>query len=92
MYSTIEIALEQLHKLLHAALNIDKLNQRLDIPLSARETEVLNCIFRGMDTAATANALFISNNTVKFHLKNLYDKFNVRSRTELLVSIRERTS
>ncbi len=92
LYSTIEIACEQLHKLIDPSLDITGINKRLDTSLSVRETEVLNCIFKGMDTAKTAKALFISNNTVKFHLKNLYDKFDVNSRTELLVRIREWTN
>lgn len=92
LYSTIEIACEQLHKLIDSSLDVFRINKRLDAPLSMRETEVLNCVFKGMDTGAIAKALFISNNTVKFHLKNLHDKFNVSSRTELLVRIREWTN
>ncbi len=55
--------------------------------LSSREQEILGCLRKGMSNAATAKALFISPNTVKFHLKNLYAKFDVNSRSELMARL-----
>ena len=51
--------------------------------LSVREREVLRQIFEGKTNAEIAEALFISENTVKFHVRNLLQKTGCRNRKEL---------
>ena len=53
-------------------------------PLTARETEVLQLIARGLANKQVALKLSISEHTVKFHLSSLYAKLNVSSRTEAI--------
>jgi len=50
--------------------------------LSARETEVLQLLATGLSNRKMADQLFISSETIKSHLKNIYGKLGVRSRTE----------
>jgi DNA-binding NarL/FixJ family response regulator len=50
--------------------------------LSARETMVLAAIGRGLSNAEVARSLWISDQTVKFHLRNIYKKLGVSNRTE----------
>jgi DNA-binding NarL/FixJ family response regulator len=50
--------------------------------LSAREEEVLDLLARGLPNAEIAASLNVSENTVRFHLKNIYEKLNVTNRTE----------
>lgn len=50
--------------------------------LSARETEILSLIAKGLNRNETAKALNISPNTVASHLKTIYSKLNVSSRAE----------
>lgn len=50
--------------------------------LSAREWTVLECLAQGMPNQGIATQLSVSENTVRFHLKNMYDKLNVANRTE----------
>lgn len=50
--------------------------------LSAREEEVLDLLARGLPNAEIAAALSVSENTVRFHLKNIYEKLHVTNRTE----------
>lgn len=50
--------------------------------LSARETEVLALVAKGLQIADVARALEISSNTVCSHLKNIYRKRKVCSRAE----------
>ncbi len=52
------------------------------VTLSARETEVLDLISRGYTYAETAGHLSISVHTVQAHIKNIYGKLAVNSRTE----------
>lgn len=51
-------------------------------PLSARETEILALIAEGKSNKEIASELFISINTVKVHVSNVFQKINVASRTE----------
>ena len=50
--------------------------------LSDRELEVLQCLVDGSSNKEIAAQLFISQNTVKVHLRNVYTKLGVSSRTE----------
>lgn len=51
-------------------------------PLSAREQEVILRLAQGMRDREIAQALFISDRTVKFHVKNTLKKLNVRTRSQ----------
>jgi len=53
--------------------------------LSRREQEVLELLAKGYRYKEIADALSIGFETVRSHLKNIYDKLHVRSRTEAVV-------
>jgi DNA-binding NarL/FixJ family response regulator len=53
-----------------------------DAGLSERETEILGGVARGLSNRAIAKDLWLSDQTVKFHLHNIYRKLDVRNRTE----------
>ncbi len=59
---------------------------QLDV-LSGREREVVNLLLEGKSNKAMAAALHITERTVEFHLKNIYDKFEVSSRVELVLKL-----
>ena len=50
--------------------------------LSEREDEVLALVSQGMTNAQIADRMMLSENTVKFHLQNIYQKLGVSNRTE----------
>ena len=54
-------------------------------PLSPREREVLDLLAKGHRYKEIAEQLGISFDTVRAHLRNIYDKLQVRSRTEAVV-------
>jgi len=56
-----------------------------DCPLTPREKDILLRISEGQDNAGLANLLNISENSVEWHLKNIYKKMNVKNRTSALV-------
>lgn len=53
-----------------------------DYQLSQREKEVLTELVNGSDSKQIAEKLFISYETVRNHLKNIYQKLHVNSRTQ----------
>jgi DNA-binding CsgD family transcriptional regulator len=53
-------------------------------PLTAREEEVVQLLLSGMSNKEIAATLFISENTVKTHGRNIYSKYSVRGRAELI--------
>ncbi len=50
--------------------------------LSDREMEVLDCLSQGMTTSQIAGALFISDNTVKTHVRHIMEKLEASNRAE----------
>ncbi len=64
-------------------------NQPDDPILTKREQEVLQLFANGKSTIEVARALTISQKTVKNHLTSIYQKLNVRDRTEaVLLAVR----
>lgn len=56
----------------------------LETPLSERETEVLQRLCNGDNYKTIADAIFVSGNTVRAHIKNIYKKLHVNSRAEVV--------
>jgi DNA-binding NarL/FixJ family response regulator len=56
--------------------------RRSDLGLSDREVEILELVARGSSNAQIARTLWVSDQTVKFHLSRIYRKLGVSSRTE----------
>lgn len=50
--------------------------------LSSREMEVLHCLSQGMTTAQISAGLFISDNTVKTHVRHILEKLEASNRAE----------
>lgn len=55
--------------------------------LSNREWDVLKLLLQGKSNKLIASSLYISVRTVEFHLKNIYAKFQVSSRIELILKL-----
>jgi DNA-binding NarL/FixJ family response regulator len=50
--------------------------------LSTREKEILSCLVKGMSYKLIAEACFISIDTVRGHIRNIYEKLHVHSKGE----------
>jgi DNA-binding NarL/FixJ family response regulator len=55
-----------------------------DSPLTSRETEVLQKLSRGKSYTMIADDLHINKETVRTHIKNIYQKLNVSSKAEAI--------
>jgi LuxR family maltose regulon positive regulatory protein len=58
-------------------------------PLTEREVEVLHLLAEGLSNKAIAERLIVAPSTIKQHLKNVYGKLDVHSRTEAVARGRE---
>jgi DNA-binding NarL/FixJ family response regulator len=69
-------------------------NEPQDVPgprLTEREMEVLKLVAKGMNNRDIAKDLFISENTVKNHIRNILEKLHLHSRMEAVVyAVREK--
>ncbi|MCB0722888.1 MAG: response regulator transcription factor [Ignavibacteriae bacterium] len=61
---------------------IDSFKRTDESPLSKRETEILELLCDGKNYKVIADQLFVSGNTVRAHIKNIYRKLHVSSRAE----------
>lgn len=92
LQASLEIALSN-----HAAennhhlpkLSIEKVNHHLLSPLSEREFELAQLMYEGCTNSQMADKLFISVNTIKTHLKNIYLKLDATSRLDVIYRLRD---
>jgi len=70
----------------------DERPQQVPAPrLTDREIQVLRLVARGMNNRDIAKELFISENTVKNHVRNILEKLQIHSRMEaVMVAVREK--
>jgi two-component system NarL family response regulator len=76
------------------AAMVKKTDDRQQVPaprLTDREMEVLKLVAKGLNNRDIAKQLFISENTVKNHIRNILEKLQLHSRMEAVVyAVREK--
>lgn len=70
-------------------LSIEKMNRHLLSPLSDREFEIVQLVYDGMRNTQIAEKIFVTVNTVKTHLKNIYLKLDANTRLQVIQKLRE---
>ena len=89
LFSTMEIALFNFSKTLSQQQpDLDRLNQAMLTTITQKEFDMIIAIYSGKNNQQIAKENYVSINTVKTHIRNLYDKLAVHSRSELLAKIR----
>lgn len=89
LYQQIEIAINR-HKLAPETSKVlDESSNENFYPkefnvLTKREIEVVCLLSQGLSDIDLANKLFVSTSTVRTHLRHIYDKLEVNSRSELI--------
>jgi DNA-binding NarL/FixJ family response regulator len=94
LYAALEIALfnhSQKQKGLFADLKMETINKKLGatMALKEREFELLAFIIEGYTNPQIAEKMFLSVNTIKTHMKNLFFKLDVSSRTAAINRVHE---
>ena len=67
-----------------AKLVVNSFQKNPNSPLSGRETEVLELLSKGKSYSMIAQELFITKETAKSHIKNIYSKLQVNSKSEAI--------
>lgn len=67
-----------------ARMVIDNFHLNPNTPLTKRETEILQLISEGKTYTQISEELFISKETSKTHIKNIYSKLQVKSKSEAI--------
>ena len=60
--------------------------------LTDKEKKIVNLIQKGLINRDIANELKISENTVKAHIYNIFNKLHIKNRTELIIKFQSETS
>jgi DNA-binding CsgD family transcriptional regulator len=69
----------------------DTKDEKQEFELSSREKEVINLLADGNNYQQIADQLFISVDTVRHHIKNIYRKLHVHTQSEAVAkAIRKR--
>ncbi|MFB2118482.1 response regulator transcription factor [Parapedobacter sp. 2B3] len=90
LYSSIEIALYNFSKfILPLDLSLAIVNSHIHQPLTDREFDILKDLYEGKTNQQLAEKNFVSVNTVKTHLKNIFEKLDTRSRSETIARLTE---
>ena len=85
LLATIEIAMFRYNNdNLQSIPNIISINKKIYQDITEKEYAILEDIFQGLANQQIASKQFISINTVKTHIKNIYVKIDVHNRAELV--------
>ncbi len=84
--SKLERAADLLHQLVDL---VHPQVPRLRFELTRRELEILSHLAAGLSNAEIAQMCWISENTVKFHMKNLFRKLTVHDRGQAMMIARD---
>lgn len=67
---------------------MDKVSKELtERGLSRREIEVVSEVVKGQTNQKCAQALFVTEKTIKFHLTNIFKKMELRNRQALILDV-----
>ena len=90
LFSSIEIALHNFSKfVLPIDLNRDTLNNLIVNPLTQKEFDVLKGLYEGKTNQQLSEEQFVSVNTIKTHIKNIYEKLDTHTRSETMSLLNE---
>ncbi len=90
LFATLEIALHNFGQLKGTqSFDLTQFNAHRTNKLTPKEFEIMQDLYEGCTNQQLCDKHFISLNTVKTHIKHLYDKLAVQSRSELMILVRK---
>ena len=90
LFTTLEIALFNFSRSIKPNnWAIENINKKLLAPLTIKEFEILTALYEGKTNKQLAQDQFVSVNTVKTHLKNIFEKLEVKTRTAAISKLHQ---
>ena len=86
LYASIELAWQKCLDKRDSSLM--EVLDKLEANLTNREYDVLENLISGKTGKEIGKALFLSENTIKYHIKKIYKKLDVHSKAELFIKLR----
>jgi len=88
LLSAIEVALFKFNQELEALkISKEKIDHIIESHLTDKEYEILKQLVEGLNYQEITSKQNISNNTLKYHIKNIFTKFEVSNKAEVLQKI-----
>ena len=89
LFTAIEIAISN-YKTIHkkTKLSIELINNIISNPITEREFLILKAIYLGKTNKQIAKTAFVSINTVKTHIKKIFEKLDTHSKPETVIWVR----
>jgi DNA-binding NarL/FixJ family response regulator len=88
LLTSIEMALYKFSQEMDSMkLTREKLDSLASEPLTDREFEILTEMINGLNNEQISKKVFLSNNTIKYHTKNILSKFEAANRGEVMQKI-----
>ena len=88
IFNRIEILYSSFNDFANPETTLDLLKNNFDITvLTAREMETIEHLLQGRTNKEMAEILYVSENTIKTHIKNIYFKLHINSRKELMFKV-----
>lgn len=87
LISSIEMGISYFNNLQERNLTIQSKSEHFKKGLSERESEIANLLCEGMNNEEIALKLYLSVNTIKYHIKSLYEKLGVSNRVQLIKAL-----
>lgn len=78
------MSMDVARKVVHSFHEQKQITTDVFLELSTREQEILTFLSKGLRYKEIAEKLFISTETVRTHIRNIYEKLQVNSRTEAI--------
>lgn len=84
LLTTIKIAISNYQNQQESAqISKEKVEQKFSCSITAQEYKIVASLLTGKSYKQITEKLFISLNTLKYHIKNIYTKLQINSRSEL---------
>ncbi len=88
LLSTVSLVLAGNRKrILNFGLTPEQLRAKINVDLTEKEWSITQLLSQGLSNENIGGQLNLSVNTVKFHIKNIYDKLEVHNRPELILKL-----
>lgn len=93
LFSAIEIAVSNYYKFNKTeALHLELINNTISNTITQKEFDILKDIYQGSTNNQMAETHFVSINTIKTHIKSIYEKLDVHSRSEVIIKLKTITN